>query len=263
MMYLVDYLAEVIAVAIGSALMVAVRLLFLPDGFAYWFLTLLLILLLSIVILIIIATIAPRTNGLREWVGENHQFLFEGLLGHTIVALAAVVVAAGVLDHLDIEYRNTKVCTSAAQAQNLRDIGSGKRPILVHVRDGVGKAKEGQELLVRWRRMNEEDGKYCAWVKYARKLGFQYKIFVEVEEKPSDIRLKSISDTFAPKGDNVDGPPSNAYATIDLDTERNVWRVWVLLKDHGYYAEEDLNLVGAGEQKKKIWNNFFPPSDDI
>jgi hypothetical protein len=187
--------------------------------------------------------------------------MFEGLLGHTIVAMVGVIVAGGIYERIETEHRQARICT---EAKPLHDIGSSEQPILVHVRDGVGKAKDGQPLLVRWIRMHEEGTEYCAMVRYARKLGFQYKIFVKLGKKPSTEQLQILNDAFGPPALGSDDPPHDAYVTVDQDTENKVWRVWVLLKDRGYYAEEDLQLRAAGESTPKIhiWNNFFPPSDD-
>lgn len=77
----------------------------------------------------------------------NERPAFHGLVGHSVVALGAVVVAAGLYEPLKTEYKTEDVCTEEPLGEVVNKLG-GIKPTLVHVRDGVGTAESGKPLLL-------------------------------------------------------------------------------------------------------------------
>lgn len=213
-----------------------------------------------------------------EWFSE--EGVFEGLFGHSVVALAALAVAAAVYAPLKIDYQYQPVCTDELREDILSMIRvDGTRPILVHIRDGIDNGQKGEPLLLEYIPMEANENKWCATVNYDRRLGFQFKIFVPAAGDPNEM-LADLRQKFAPREEykwDDDGrcrtikvPPEgrpngplqpllpNDYVTIDK-IPYGTWRVWFLLKE--YLCISDLSFRISGPSFRRIWNNYFQPSD--
>jgi hypothetical protein len=100
----------------------------------------------------------------------------------TLSMIVKLVVAVGVYESLSIQYQKAKVRTDVKEACLLREIS--RNPTLVHIRDGVGQAKAGIPLLIETSLgLIKTTEHLSAWLKYAQKLGFQFKVFVEESKK--------------------------------------------------------------------------------
>jgi len=233
--------------------------------FAFW-----LAVLLALVLFVVIPLIFLGRFGRPLSDEVKNQGLFDGLVGSFIVALAALLLAGGYAV-LQKEYGTETVCTAEPLGKILREIGVDEaKPILVHVRDGIGTAKAGHSLLTRYRQMQQEGTKWCADVKYDRRLGFQFKIFVLAREDPSETIAKfSKNSDFVPqkvhsgvqdgtcrtmRTSEEDRP---VYLTMDRLPENGPWRVWILLQDYLCITEELRGLQFG----KSVLNNFVQPSD--
>jgi len=210
-----------------------------------------LILLFSTLLVFLILLVFRR---FRAWVRGRR--LAEGIVGHSIVALAVLAVASGVYQVLTTEYKNEQVCADTSLEAVAHDLGTPEsKPVLVHVRDGVGTAKEKEPLLIRYITMEHEGEKPCAHVTYARKLGFTFKIFVldtkDVSDDDIHKRLEALRNEFAPQPYQSD--PDGRCKTIKEITPRyyvtadkipnGSWRIWFLLQDYICIEEQFPGMI--------------------
>jgi hypothetical protein len=230
----------------------------------------------------------------QRWPWLNQWRLPAALFGHMLIALGTVVVAQTIFDRYKIEPATHKICTSEPLSIIVRDLGvAGANPILVHVRDGIGTAQLDKPLLSDYITMRPEGEKWCGNVRYARKSGFAFKIFIEarkeIKEELLDDVIKHLRQNaeFAPQAAPTSIPDGRCrtidllqghrdkgaeinwnkdakkireiYVTKDRIPPDGPWRVWVLLQDY-ICILEDLGGISYGTP---VWNNFFQPSASV
>ncbi len=209
--------------------------------------------------------------------------MFEGIFGHALVAVAALIVAGGLYEQLKTEHRSATICTVFGKDEGIPDKGV---PYLLYVRDGVGSAIQGKPLLEKEIRMQPDNTKvrpdntevnYCAKVRYAAKYGFQFKLFVLYKAVPPEEQRKTfraaICKRFQPGPDEYrhsDKPVKNIRPQEDDYCEqwpdplppdyKDQWRVWVLLKKFTYVQDAHTVVNEDGKQLwDAYWNNFYFP----
>jgi hypothetical protein len=200
--------------------------------------------------------------------------LFEGILGHALVAVAALIVAGGLYEHLRTEHRWAKVCT-AFDRNGAEPVGGGQ-PYLLYVRDGIRNSAQGGPLLEKEILMKPDakGTQYCADVRYARKFGFQFKVFVlyppelsaDAERDRREEIRKHLCEAF-PQQDYDQKPPRVVPGDGDYCEEwphralrgKDRWRVWVLLRGYEFIQDGHTVIENGREVWEPYWNNFYRP----
>jgi hypothetical protein len=206
--------------------------------------------------------------------------MFEGIFGHALVGVAALIVAGGLYEHLKIEHRSARICTAFTPLGKGAQIPGEGQPYLLYVRDGAGSTTPLLEAEVPMT-FNAREGKYCARVRYAKKLGFQFKIFVLYSPIPTGSEQTAIKDelckAFLPATGNIysdlkeTNPSIKDYCEARAIDYHDQWRVWLILKEYGIIQEAhsvvkfNRNPDGSvsedgGKQVWDVyWNNFYRP----
>jgi hypothetical protein len=96
--------------------------------------------------------------------------------------IVELVVADGAYERLSTQYQNAKVRKDAKEVCPHKENWSEPRPDTI--RDGAGKSKANL-VIENVSLVYQDDGTLHAWGKYTKKLGFQLKVFAEVEKEPT------------------------------------------------------------------------------